>query len=198
MPRHPLTKTFLAVVIGLLSFLTAVPAASAGDISVNDPAGDVAYGRGDIISARAMFNSSRAEFRIRTRTGANPILAWSPTSKIRWRVDTGGSAMPEYFVDLQVSTFNGQKWFTGRVRYADTEALVAGSCIIRRGVANTNGVVTFNQNLYRFQFLRGCLGAPDSYKARASFIWDEGTPNVGPVYTDFAPNNAVIGPVSIF
>jgi hypothetical protein len=42
--------------------------------------------------------------------------------------------------------------------------------------------------VYRFRFLRGCVGADSPLRARATFRWDNGNPNVGPVYTDFAAN----------
>jgi hypothetical protein len=50
-------------------------------------------------------------------------------------------------------------------------------------------------NVYRFRFLRGCIGAPLRFRARATFIWDGGRPNVGPVFTDFAPNGGPTAPI---
>ncbi len=69
-------------------------------------------------------------------------------------------------------------------------------CSAQEHVADDNIVETAG-NLYRFRFLRGCVGAPVTLRARATFIWDNGAPNVGPVHTDFAPNNGPVGPLGI-
>jgi len=33
------------------------------------------------------------------------------------------------------------------------------------------------------------------FRARATFVWDNGLPNVGPVNTDYAPNGGPLPPV---
>jgi hypothetical protein len=195
--RHPLTKTLFAIVAGLLALVSLAGPAAADEITVNDPAGDVAYARGDIISARAIHGSSKVDLRVRSSRGGQPVSTWpNRASYIRWRIDSDFmDPGPEYFVDLRLVQQGAGNVFMGQVRYADTNQLVP-NCQVAQGAGNPDLLVSAQQNLYRFQFLRGCVGAPNELKARATFVWDAGAAGVGPVYTDYAPNGGPTGPLA--
>lgn len=195
--RHPLTLTLLTLLIGLLALAGLATPAGADELTVNDPAGDVAYARGDITSARAIHGSAKVDLRVRTARGGQPVSTWpNRASYIRWRIDSDFvDPGPEYFVDLRLVRQGGANVFMGQVRYAETSQLVP-NCRVAQGAGNPDLLVSAQQNLYRFQLLRGCVGAPNELRARATFVWDAGAAGVGPVYTDYAPNGGPTAPIT--
>ena len=61
----------------------------------------------------------------------------------------------------------------GQVRYADTNQIVP-NCTAQNHVAGDN-VVAQAQNLYKFAFLRGCVGAPNESPRAAAACTAETT-----------------------
>ena len=131
---------------------------------------------------------------MRTNTGGQPVANWpNKATYIRWRIDIGGPAGPDYYADLRL--LSGEDTvFTGRLRSAHTGQIIPG-CGANQYAPNGQTLVSANGNEYRYQFLRGCISAPEQFRARALFVWDNGLPNVGPVYTDYAPNGGPLPPV---
>ncbi len=113
---------------------------------------------------------------------------------VRWRIDIGPPAGPDYYADLRLLS-GVDTLFTGRLRSAHTGQIIPG-CGANQFDPNGQTLVTANSNEYRYQFLRGCISAPEQFRARATFIWDNGQANVGPVYTDYAPNGGPLPPVA--
>ena len=186
-------RVLLAVTAGLLSLVLLAPPAAAEEQQGNDPANDVPYDRGDITFYRAIHTSSKLILNVRTAQGGRPENVWpNRQTYIRWNIDTDfGQAGPEYYADLRIGT-GVDTVLIGRVRRASNNQLM---CSAQRNVPGDN-TISSAQNLYRFAFLRGCVGAPTELRARATFRWDQGNPGVGPVYTDYAPNGGPTQPLS--
>jgi hypothetical protein len=190
-------RLLLAASTGLLAVLLLAPPAAAEEQQGNDPANDVPFDRGDIIFYRAIHTSSTVDLRVRTALGGHPVNTWpNRVTRIRWRIETESATPgPEFFADIQIAR-GVDTVLVGRVRYADTNVLVP-NCQAQEHVPGDN-LVSASGNRYRFRFLRGCIGAPDEFRARATFIWDNARPNVGPVYTDFAPQGGPTQPLGTF
>jgi hypothetical protein len=183
-------RLLVPVLVGVATLLLTALPAHAAERSGSDPAGDVPFRRGDITSWRAIHGLARVDLRVRTLRGGDPVATWPNTiTRVRWRISTEAAPGPEYFAELFLAQ-GADTVFVGRVvRLQD--AMV--TCTAQQFVAGNNEV--FNDgNLYRFRFLRGCIGAPVSFRARATFIWDPGMPGGG-VNTDFAPNAGPTAPI---
>jgi hypothetical protein len=183
----------LVLIAAVLGVLLLAPPASAEQYSLDDPANDVPYDRGDITSIVVKHTSAKVILNLRTALGGNPENVWpNKQTYIRWNIDTNfGQAGPEYWADIRIAT-GVDTVMLGRVRRVSDNQLM---CSAQNHVPGDN-VVSTAQNLYRFAFLRGCVGAPGQLRARATFRWDNGNPNVGPVYTDYAPNGGPSLPLS--
>lgn len=188
-----LRRTAVAVLVALLALAGAVGPADAAVASLSDNPNDVPYDRGDITSIRVEHTSAQVDLRVRTQLGGQPVANWpNRASYIRWRINTDADSAPEYFADLRLVFSSGDTLFVGQVRYATDQSLVPG-CQVEQNAGNADIAVSAMSNEYRFRFLRGCINAPVTLRARATFRWDAGAANVGPVYTDFAPNNGPTG-----
>ena len=184
-----------AAVVALLAIVAFPPGAGADEIEQTDPVGDVPYQRGDITRIRVIHRSGNVDLRVRTRLGGQPLNNWpNRATYIRWRIDIGGPAGPDYYADLRLLS-GVDTLFTGRLRSAHTGQIIPG-CGANQSDPNGQTIVTANGNEYRYQFLRGCISAPEQFRARAALVWDNGLPNVGPVYTDYAPNVGQLPPVA--
>ena len=188
-------RLLLALTVAVLGVLMLAPPASAEQYGLDDPANDVPYDRGDITSIVIKHTSAKVILNLRTALGGNPENVWpNKQTYIRWNIDTNfGQAGPEYYADIRIAT-GVDTVMLGQVRYASNNQLVP-NCSAQNHVPGDN-VVAQAQNLYKFAFLRGCVGAPSQLRARATFRWDNGNPNVGPVYTDYAPNGGPSLPLS--
>jgi hypothetical protein len=184
-------RVLLASVVGLLSILLLSPPASAAETQATDPVNDVPYDRGDLIFYRAIHRSANVDLRVRTERGGNPEMVWpNLNTRIRWRIDVGPPAGPEYYADIQIAR-GVDVVMLGRVRRVSDNQVV---CQAQNHVSGNN-IVIQTQNVYRFQFLRGCIGAPNSFRARATFIWDNAAPG-GTTYIDYAPNGGPTAPIT--
>ena len=185
-------RLFLAVSTGLLAILLLAPPAGAEEVQGNDPPGDVPVARGDLTFFRAIHGPARIDLLVRTLMGGNPENVWpNRATRIRWRLDTMFAAPgPEYYADIVIAT-GVDTVMLGKVRRVSDNHLM---CSAQNHVPGDNTVAQAG-NVYRFRFLRGCIGAPLSFRARATFIWDSNQPNVGPVFIDFAPNGGPTGPI---
>lgn len=191
-----LGRGLAVALVTVLAFigLVAVAPVGAAERSGNDPTGDVVYARGDITQFRAIHRSDNVDLRIRTRVGGQPVNNWpNQVSFIRWRINSDSDPAIEYFADLRIKR-GVDTVFIGQVRDAANNQLMPG-CQAQQYVNDPERLITAVGNEYRYQFLRGCIGAPESFRARATFRWDHGNPNVGPVYTDFAPQGGPTLPV---
>ena len=169
----------------------AGPAGVRGEAHGNDPANDVPYDRGDITSFKAINGAGTVDLRVRTQLGGNPENVWPNTAtRIRWRLDTGPSSGPEYYADIVIATGEDTVMF-GKVRRLSDNHI---TCQAQHHV-DGNNLVTAIANQYRFQFLRGCIGAPITLRARATFIWDNGAAG-GPTNIDYAPNAGPTAPIT--
>lgn len=187
--HRTLRRGMVAVLVAFLALAGAMSPADAAVASGTDAVGDVPYDRGNITSFRAEHTSAQVDLRVRTRRGGQPVNNWpNRASYIRWRINTDTDAAPEYFADLRLVFSTGETLFVGQVRYANDQSLVPNCQVVQYG-GNADIAVSAMGNEYRFRFLRGCVGAPVTLRARATFRWDAGAANVGPVYTDFAPGN---------
>jgi hypothetical protein len=185
-------RLFLAVSTGLLAILLLAPPAAADEVQGSDPSGDVPFALGDLISFRAIHGPAGVDLRVRTLMGGNPENVWpNRATRIRWRLDTNfAHPGPEFFADIQIAT-GVDTVMLGRVRRVSNGHLL---CSAQNHVPGAS-LVTASGNQYRFRFPRSCIGAPLSFRARATFIWDNNPPNVGPVFTDFAPNGGPTAPI---
>jgi hypothetical protein len=191
-----LRRALAAAAIGVLSLLLLAPPASAAGAQGTDPAGDVPFAKGDLISWRVIHGASAIDLRVRTRQGGHPVNNWPNTvTRIRWRIDTAPAAGPEYYADIVIAT-GVDTVILGKVRRVSDNAVIP-HCTAQEHV-DGDSLVETSGNLYRFRFLRGCVDEPNALRARATFIWDNGAANVGPVHTDFAPNNGPVGPLPSF
>lgn len=195
MTRCPsaLRRGLVAATVVLFAVAGLATDAGAAEAEVTDAAGDVPYARGDITRARVIHRSANIDLRVRTRQGGQPVNTWpNRQSYIRWLINADGDAAFEYTATLRLAT-GEDTLLVGRV------VPIGGGLPLKgcEGAQGNNGsvIVSAVGNEYRFQFLRGCIGAPTEFRARATFRWDNGNPNVGPVYTDLAPNGGTIGPV---
>lgn len=186
-------RLLLVLSAAIFGILCLAPPAGAEEQQGNDPANDVLYDRGDLISYRAIHGSAKVDLRVRTAVGGNPENFWpNRQTYIRWNIDSNfAHAGPEYYADIRIAT-GEDTVMLGKVRRVSNNAVM---CSAQNHVPGDN-LVSQQGSLYRFQFLRGCVGAPAELRARATFRWDNGAPNVGPVYTDFAPNNGPTQPLS--
>ena len=180
-------RLLLVPTIALLAVLGLAPPASAEQYGLDDPANDVPYDRGDITSIVVKHTSAKVILNLRTALGGNPENVWpNRQTYIRWNIDTVfNDPGPEYYADIRIAR-GVDTVMVGQVRYADSNTIVP-NCTAQNHVVDDN-VVAQAQNLYKFAFLRGCVGAPSQVRVRATFRWDNGNPNVGPVYTDYAPD----------
>ncbi len=195
-PHNALRRGFAVLLVTLLTLVAFAPGADAAEIQRTDPVGDVPYQRGDITRIRVIHRSANVDLRVRTRLGGQPVNNWpNLQTYVRWRIETDPNVPgPEYFADLRLLR-GVDTVFVGRIRDAHTNALVPG-CGADQYAPTGNALVSAVGNEYRYQFLRGCIGAADPIRARATFRWDNGRPNVGPVYTDYAPNGGPTGPIA--
>ena len=178
-------RALIAFAVAVLAVVGLALPASANQYGIDDAADDVPYDRGDITSMVAKHTSAKLILNLRTAVGGNPENVWpNKQTYIRWRIDTDfGAAGPEYYADIRIAT-GVDTVMLGRVRRVSDNQLM---CSAQNHVPGDN-VVAQAQNLYKFAFLRGCIGAPAQVKVRATFRWDNGNPNVGPVYTDYSPD----------
>jgi hypothetical protein len=185
-------RSLLALTIAVVALVGSALPASAGQYALDDPANDVPYDRGDITSIVVKHTSAKVILNLRTALGGNPENVWpNRQTYIRWNIDTAfGQPGPEYYADIRIAT-GVDTVMIGRVRRVSDNQLM---CSAQNHVPGNN-VVAQAQNLYKFAFLRGCVGAPATLRARATFRWDAGNPNVGPVYTDYAPQHGPSLPV---
>ncbi len=188
------SRLLLGAMVAALAFVSFAPAASAAERSGPDARGDVPYARGDITRIRIIHRSANVDLRVRTRVGGQPVNNWpNRATYIRWRISTDADPAPEYFADLRLRR-GVDTVFVGRLRNANDNTLVAG-CGANQYANTPTARVTAVGNEYRYQFLRGCIGAPVRVRAQARFRWDNGNANVGPVHVDRAPNARYTGPV---
>jgi hypothetical protein len=188
-------RLLLVLATSLLAVLALAQPAGAEQVQANDPANDVPYDRGDITFFRAIHSSSALDLRLRTQLGGNPENVWpNKQTYIQWRIDTDFEhAGPEYYAEIRIAT-GEDTVMLGRVkRVSDNHVM----CTAQNHVPGDN-IVVQQLNTYRFKFLRGCVGAPNELRVRATFRWDDGNANVGPVYTDYAPNAGPTQPLSFF
>jgi len=190
-----LRRGVAAVLVSLLALVAFAPGAGADQVELTDPAGDVPYQRGDITRIKVIHRSNNLDLRVRTRVGGQPVNNWpNLQTYIRWRIETDPNQPgPEYFADLRLLR-GVDTVFVGRVRDAHTNTLMPG-CGADQFAPTPTALVSAIGNEYRYQFLRGCIGAADPIRVRATFRWDNGVANVGPVYTDYAPNGGPTGPI---
>ena len=116
-----------AAVVALLALVAFAPGAAADEIERTDPVGDVPYQRGDITRVRVIHRSGNVDLRVRTRIGGQPLNHWpNRATYIRWRIDIGGPAGPDYYADLRLLS-GVDTLFTGRLRSAHT-GQISGLC----------------------------------------------------------------------
>jgi hypothetical protein len=187
-------RILLVLVAAVLSVLCLAPPASAEDIQGTDPANDVPYDHGDITFFRATHSSAKLNLRVRTAAGGNPETTWPNTNTyIRWNIDTVfATPGPEYYAYVKIGV-GVDVVMIGRVRRASDDHLM---CSAQNHVPGNN-VVSQSGNLYRFAFLRGCIGAPAQVRVRATFQWDNANPG-GAIHTDYAPNSGPTQPLDFF
>jgi hypothetical protein len=186
-------RLLLVLTVAVLGVVMLAPPASAEQYGLDDAVNEVPYDRGDITSITIKHTSAKLILNLRTALGGNPENVWpNRQTYIRWKIDTNfGAAGPEYYADIRIAR-GVDTVMIGRVRRVSDNQLM---CSAQNHVPGNN-VVAQAQNLYKFAFLRGCVGAPSELRARATFRWDNGNPNVGPVYTDYAPNGGPSLPLS--
>ena len=186
-------RALLALTIAMVAVLGLALPTSAEQFGIDDAANDVPYDRGDITSIVVKHTAAKVILNVRTAVGGNPEMVWpNKQTYIRWNIDTNfGHAGPEYHADIRIGV-GVDVVMIGRVRRVSDNQLM---CSAQNHVPGDN-VVAQSQNLYKFAFLRGCVGAPSQLRARATFRWDNGNPNVGPVYTDYAPDGGPTLPLS--
>jgi hypothetical protein len=178
---------------GLLALLLLAPPAAAAEAAGDDPAGDVPFPRGDIVRWRVDHEAQHVDLRVRTQLGGHPVERWpNRATRVQWRISTAPAAGPEYFADI-VIVRGVDTVLLGRVRRLSDDRV---TCQAQEHVVDAHLVET-SRNLYRFRFQRRCLGnpRPNAIRARATFIWDPGVAGVGPVHTDYAPDEGPTPPL---